>query len=55
MPATANSFFQYTFNKAGDFSYFCEIHPWRAAITAINTKQQPQNQITDDFSLRTIS
>jgi plastocyanin len=34
MPATANSFFQYTFNKAGDFSYFCEIHPWRVAIVS---------------------
>ncbi len=34
MPATANSFFQYTFNRAGDFSYFCEIHPWRVAIVS---------------------
>ena len=31
MPATANSFFQYTFDKAGDYTYHCIIHPWRAA------------------------
>jgi len=37
MPATANSFFQYTFNTAGDFSYFCEIHPWRVAIVSASS------------------
>jgi plastocyanin len=34
MPATANSFFQYAFNKHGDFVYHCEIHPWRVAIVS---------------------
>ena len=29
MPATANSFFQYTFDRSGDFAYHCIIHPWR--------------------------
>jgi plastocyanin len=36
MPATANSFFQYTFNKAGDFLYHCEIHPWRVAVVSVS-------------------
>ena len=36
MPATANSFFQYTFNKAGDFLYHCEIHPWRVAAVSVS-------------------
>jgi len=31
MPATANSFFQFTFTKAGEFLYHCSIHPWRVA------------------------
>jgi plastocyanin len=35
MPATANSFFQYTFNRAGDFVYHCEIHPWRVGIVSV--------------------
>lgn len=34
MPATANSFFQYAFNKRGDFVYHCEIHPWRVGIVS---------------------
>ena len=37
MPATANSFFQYTFNKDGDFVYHCEIHPWRLAIVSVSS------------------
>lgn len=37
MPATANSFFQYTFNKAGDITYHCEMHPWRVAIVSVNS------------------
>lgn len=37
MPATANSFFQYTFNKAGDFVYHCEIHPWRLAVVSVSS------------------
>ena len=36
MPATANSFFQYTFNRAGDFVYHCEIHPYRVAIVSVS-------------------
>ena len=32
MPATANSFFQYTFNKAGEYIYHCKIHPWRMLL-----------------------
>lgn len=31
MPATANSFFQFTFTEAGEFLYHCNIHPWRVA------------------------
>lgn len=36
MPATANSFFQYTFDKAGDYTYHCIIHPWRAAVVSVS-------------------
>jgi plastocyanin len=31
MPASANSFFQFTFNEPGEFLYHCNIHPWRVA------------------------
>lgn len=37
MPSTANSFFQYTFNKEGNFPYHCEIHPWRVAMVSVNS------------------
>jgi plastocyanin len=37
MPATANSFFQYAFNRAGNFTYHCEIHPWRIAIVSASS------------------
>jgi plastocyanin len=37
MPATANSFFQYTFNRNGDITYHCEIHPWRVAIVSVSS------------------
>ena len=37
MPATANSFFQYTFNKEGNFLYHCEIHPWRVAMVSVSS------------------
>lgn len=31
MPATANSFFKFTFTKPGEILYHCNIHPWRVA------------------------
>ena len=37
MPSTANSFFQYTFNKEGNFVYHCEIHPWRVAMVSVSS------------------
>jgi plastocyanin len=44
MPATANSFFQYTFNDAGEFVYHCEIHPWRlGVVSASNAIDRQQN------------
>jgi plastocyanin len=36
MPATANSFFQYTFDRSGDFAYHCIIHPWRTAVVSVS-------------------
>ena len=36
MPATANSFFQYTFDSPGDFSYYCIIHPWRLGAVSVS-------------------
>ncbi len=44
MPATANSFFQYAFNKRGDFVYHCEIHPWRLGkVSASDAIQRDKN------------
>jgi plastocyanin len=40
MPATANSFFEYTFGKTGNFTYHCEIHPWRVAIVSVNNLRE---------------
>jgi plastocyanin len=37
MPAGVGSFFQYTFNRAGDFTYHCEIHPWRVGVVSVNS------------------
>lgn len=37
MPATQSSFFKYTFDRAGDFSYYCIIHPWRAAVVSVSS------------------
>ncbi|MGD1838266.1 MAG: cupredoxin domain-containing protein [Nitrososphaeraceae archaeon] len=34
MPATANSFFQYTFDEPGEYVYHCIIHPWRVALVS---------------------
>lgn len=36
MPATANAFFQYTFDRPGDYVYHCNIHPWREAIVTVS-------------------
>jgi plastocyanin len=36
MPATANSFFQFTFTEPGEFVYHCIIHPWRVASVSVN-------------------
>jgi plastocyanin len=43
MPATANSFFQYTFNTAGDFVYHCEIHPWRVGVVSVSDATEKGN------------
>jgi plastocyanin len=29
-------FFQYEFNTAGDFPYYCVIHPWRTGMVHVN-------------------
>jgi plastocyanin len=36
IPATANSFFQFTFYKSGDYVYHCIIHPWRQALVSVS-------------------
>jgi plastocyanin len=36
MPATANSFFQYTFDESGEIAYYCIIHPWRTAVVSVS-------------------
>lgn len=43
MPATANSFFQYTFDRSGDFAYHCIIHPWRAAVVSVSDATERGN------------
>jgi plastocyanin len=40
MPATANSFFQYTFDKSGNYVYHCMIHPWRSAIITVGNSYE---------------
>jgi plastocyanin len=40
MPASANSFFEYTFGETGNFTYHCEIHPWRVAIVSVNNLRE---------------
>ncbi|HEY7083061.1 MAG TPA: hypothetical protein VH500_25490 [Nitrososphaeraceae archaeon] len=32
------SYFKYTFNKAGKYSYHCEIHPWKIGFIKVNDK-----------------
>jgi plastocyanin len=43
MPATANSFFQYTFDEAGEVLYHCEIHPWRVASVSVSDAIERRN------------
>ena len=33
-----DSYFKYTFNKAGKYSYHCEIHPWKVGFISVNDK-----------------
>lgn len=47
MPATANSFFQYTFDKSGEIMYHCEIHPWRVASVSVSDSMEKR----DNFEL----
>ncbi|MFY9565315.1 MAG: hypothetical protein WAQ29_03105 [Nitrososphaeraceae archaeon] len=38
------SFFQHTFDQAGEFTYHCEIHPWRTAkVSASDAVEQGNN------------
>ena len=48
MPATANSFFQYTFDESGEVLYHCEIHPWRVASVSVSdaTERGPNFEMT---------
>ncbi|HEX6253743.1 MAG TPA: hypothetical protein VFZ55_05945 [Nitrososphaera sp.] len=43
MPATANSFFQYTFDRSGEVVYHCEIHPWRVASVSVSDAMERHN------------
>lgn len=44
MPATASSFFKYTFNENGEVVYHCEIHPWRVGlVTTSNAMERGNN------------
>jgi plastocyanin len=43
MPATANSFFQYIFDEAGEALYHCEIHPWRVASVSVSDASERRN------------
>ena len=44
MPATTNSFFQYTFTESGEVVYHCEIHPWRVGlVTTSNAMERGNN------------
>jgi plastocyanin len=33
-----DSYFKYTFDKAGNYSYHCEIHPWKVGFVRVNDK-----------------
>jgi plastocyanin len=43
MPASANSFFQYTFDESGEIAYYCIIHPWRAAVVSVSDATERGN------------
>ena len=43
MPATANSFFQYTFDESGEIAYYCIIHPWRTAVVSVSDATERGN------------
>ncbi|HEU4443088.1 MAG TPA: hypothetical protein VFR94_00260 [Nitrososphaeraceae archaeon] len=43
MPATANSFFQYTFDEPAEIAYHCIIHPWRAAVVSVGNELERGN------------
>jgi plastocyanin len=33
-----DSYFKYTFTKAGNYSYHCELHPWKVGYITVNDK-----------------
>ena len=33
-----DSYFKYTFNRAGNYSFHCEIHPWKIGFIKVNDK-----------------
>jgi len=35
---TYDSYFKYTFDKAGRYTYHCEIHPWKVGFIKVNDK-----------------
>jgi plastocyanin len=39
MPAFPVRSFEYTFSQAGDYLYYCIIHPWRVASVSVNDAQ----------------
>lgn len=43
MSATANSFFQYTFDRSGEITYHCIIHPWRAGVVSVSAALERGN------------
>ncbi len=39
MPAFPVRSFEFTFSQAGDYLYYCIIHPWRVATVSVNDAQ----------------
>lgn len=35
---TYDSYYKYTFDKGGNYSYHCEIHPWKVGFVRVNDK-----------------